>query len=347
MENLKVYGCGPTVYDNSHLGHARNYITTDLIIRTLRCHMNKNVRFVMNITDIDDKIIKKALETKQDWQEVAKKYEESFFEDMRKLNINYPDVIIRVSEVLSDIVEFIQTIIDNGFAYITEDGSVYFDSHSYVEKGYLLNYDEDEDYSEVSKTILQQKKNKQDFALWKGRSDTDIGFDVLYKYDGKTIESRGRPGWHIECSVMIHKTLGPDIDIHFGGIDLKFPHHYNERIQANAYYHPKFLPNNNLVWSPTFYHIGHLCIQGQKMSKSLKNFTSINEALKITSANQLRLMFMLHKWTDQMDFSDTALIQAKSLDQTIVNFVKRTQTYPFDRQYVKWNDDENNLDIFY
>jgi len=351
-EIIKMYVCGPTVYSDSHLGHARTYMIVDLINRVMTNLLNKKTFLVMNITDIDDKIIKKAAESNTDWMVVAKTYEKSFFDSMSKLNIKLPDTIIHVSDVLDKITEYIQKIIDNGFAYVTSDGSVYFDTDAYVKEGYyfagLVDDDESAYQSELPKTLLQQKRNKIDFALWKGRLVSEIGFNAEFSFGGQVIKSWGRPGWHIECSTMIHQTIGQDLDIHFGGIDLKFPHHHNERLQAHAYYHPKFKPDTNnstqyVEWSNNFHHVGHLCIKGLKMSKSLKNFTTIDEALKYITTNQLRWLFILHKWTDQMDFDDNTMEQAKNFDVMITNFFNRIVNYPFDKKNVTYKETEFGL----
>jgi len=211
-----------------------------------------------------------------------------------------------------------------------------------------------------------QKKHQQDFSLWKGRTNKEVGFDVEFVYDGEKFNSHGRPGWHIECNVMIHETIGSDLDIHFGGIDLKFPHHHNERLQAHAYYHPKYqskdrsedIESNQLIndeekqWTDKFLHIGHLCVIAknsdnqlvqQKMSKSLKNFTTIDEALNTISANQMRWMFSFHKWTDPMDFSEDTIAQAKQIDSVISNFFNRIINYPFDRLNIKYNEKEHEM----
>jgi cysteinyl-tRNA synthetase len=329
----------------------------DLINRTMISIMNLKTFLVMNITDIDNKIIKKAIEKNMDWKEIARIYEKSFFDSMAKLNVKLPNVIIRVTDSIPQIILYIQKIIDNGFAYVTTDGSVYFDSGAYVKQGYHFAdlFDEDESIyqSELSPLILLQKRNKKDFALWKGRNSKEVGFNVEFIYNETIIKSWGAPGWHIECSAMINETIGPNVDIHFGGIDLKFPHHHNESLQAHAFYHPKFKPDpnyppNNTHWVNEFMHIGHLCIKGSKMSKSLKNFTTIDEALQEISPNQLRWMFILHKWEDQMDYSDDTIAQAKAFDKVIMNFFNRVANYPFIRSSIVYIEKEFDLyDYFY
>ncbi len=362
-KTIQMYVCGPTVYDSSHLGHARTYVTVDLINRAMNQYGNKKTHLVMNITDIDDKIINRACEANDNWISIAKTYEKSFFNSMAKLNVKLPDVIIRVSDVMPKIISYIQKIIDNGFAYVTSDGSVYFDSEAYVSQGYshqdLIDEEESHYQSKLASVVLMQKRNKKDFALWKGRTPVEVGFETEFIIDNKTIKSYGRPGWHIECSAMIDDTIGPNLDIHFGGIDLKFPHHYNERLQAHAYYHPKFLPNGdnlNIQWATQFYHIGHLCtivknnnmeLVQEKMSKSLKNFITIDDALKSITSNQMRWMFVTHEWSNSMDYSNETVEHAKIFDTVINNFFNLITNYPFDRNFVTYKEKERILADFF
>jgi len=352
-KQLRMYVCGPTVYDHSHIGHARTYMTVDLIHRTMK-YLGSDTFLVMNITDIDDKIIQKAAETNTHWREVAKTYENSFFESMHKLKILYPHVIIRVSEVIREILEYIQVLIDKGFAYPTKDGSIYFDSEKYKEAGYeyvsgtTQEIDKElfpPEISEISENVenglRNTKKGSKDFALWKGRKSSEIGFPANFTFENRVVSCYGRPGWHIECSAMINETLGDSFDIHFGGIDLKFPHHYNENAQANAYHHPKCL---NQKWCGEFKHVGHLCIDGLKMSKSLKNFTTIDEILKYTSPNVLRWLFMKFKWTEQMNFSDETLKEAKLIDEQVLQLINKVQNFPFERKNIKFNSKEKDFE---
>ena len=377
---IKMYVCGPTVYDAAHLGHARTYVVVDILNRILTSIAGKNTLLVMNITDIDDKIINKAAELNVDWTEIAKKNEKLFFDSMAKLGVKLPDCIIRVSEVIPQIIAYVQQIIDNGFAYVTSDRSIYFDTDKYIKQGYKFQTDIDDDEQAYCTTLAPvirlQKRNKLDFALWKGRISSEVGFSAEFMFESNKIVSWGRPGWHIECSTMIHETIGPILDIHFGGIDLKFPHHYNERLQAHAYYHPKFAPTNNTdieicdhndhndcntrdthntsntpnthnQWASQFIHTGHLCIKGLKMSKSLKNFTTIDEALNNITSNQLRWMFMVHKWTDSMDFCPDTISQIKVFDNTIVNFFNRIVNYPFSITDVTYAEKDYGLLNYY
>lgn len=232
--------CGPTVYDHSHMGHARTYIGFDVIHRILTDYFGYNVFLAMNITDIDDKIIAKAIEAKSDFKDISRSMETEFFNDCRHLNIRPPNVITRVSEYIPEIKAFIQKIIDNGYAY-EQNGSVYFDvvkfskadDHSYA-KLEPTNIGDEEKLKEGEGALTAtdaalEKKDKKDFALWKKVKEGEPFWESDW--------GPGRPGWHIECSAMVHAIFNEfPIDVHSGGADLKFPHHDNEIAQSEAYY---------------------------------------------------------------------------------------------------------------
>lgn len=238
---------------------------------------------------------------------------------MEALNVRAPDIQTRVSEYIPEIIEYVQKIIDNGYAYAA-DGSVYFDTsrydghagHHYAKLEPWSKGDtaliEDGEGSLGSK--LEGKKSPSDFALWKTSKPGEPVWDSPW--------SQGRPGWHIECSVMAGAVLGENMDIHSGGVDLAFPHHDNEIAQAEAHYDCK-------QWVNYFLHAGHLHVEGQKMSKSLKNFITINEALKTYTARQLRLFFLLHQWDAKMDFKKSRMHETVILEQTIKNFFDNTK----------------------
>ncbi|KAG9009680.1 hypothetical protein FRB94_011685 [Tulasnella sp. JGI-2019a] len=462
--NVKWYNCGPTVYDAAHLGHARNYVSQDIIRRILVDYFGYDVHFVMNITDIDDKIIirarhnylidqlnaessslskslitqsseawskyftskvlarfspndrpktesaadvdaawlhvlekeksdekwwseakaadekftmhiaslrkaklgidaaQKALEANDTTQvqatqliesakdvlapyldakfgptltdpsisrTLAAYWEDEFYKDMSRLRIQPADTVTRVTEYVPEIVTFVERIVKNGYAYATDDGSVYFDTRKFdggkggavaeVKKG-----DEDKWNHFYAKLAPGKKGNKEaleegegaltsgaekrfpsDFALWKASKPGEPAWPSPW--------GPGRPGWHIECSVMASEILGEAMDIHSGGIDLTFPHHDNEMAQAEAYHDCK-------QWVNYFLHTGHLHIEGLKMSKSLKNFITIDDALAMHSARQLRLAFLGQLWSSPMDFKESTMQEVKARETAIDNF---------------------------
>jgi len=232
MNGRKVswYMCGPTVYDSAHLGHARTYIAFDMIKKIMRDYFGYDILLAMNITNIDDKIINRSNEVGEDFTKFAEKWENDFFEDMKMLNVELPDSITRVSEFVDIIIPFIQKIIDRGFAY-ESNGSVYFDTEAYRKSSHAygklapskvgdLELLKEGEGSRNAKDHDKDKKTPFDFALWKNSKPDEPKW--------KSPWGEGRPGWHIECSVMADKVLGYPIDIHSGGVDLKFPHHENE-----------------------------------------------------------------------------------------------------------------------
>ncbi|CAK5265381.1 unnamed protein product [Mycena citricolor] len=446
--HVKWYNCGPTVYDASHMGHARNYVSQDILRRIMTNYFGYDVHFVQNITDIDDKIIKRArqnhifdkfrdgttalsaeliaqvhdawrmhvrqqlkkglpatdvpaegsedacwprlveLSQNKDWKQecvrrdekfdmhfssasqtfaalqaarahlsaghtsgeaahklisdakdilapvldeqfkstvtdpsisrsLAAYWEGKFFEDMDRLNVLRPDTVTRVTEYVPEVVAFVEQIQKNGFAYESE-GSIYFDTEAF-DKNPNHDYAKLEPWSKGNRELLEDGEVKTrgalsqntsrrpaDFALWKASRPGEPSWPSPW--------GQGRPGWHIECSVMASAILGDNLDIHSGGVDLAFPHHDNEIAQSEAYH-------ENDSWVNYFLHSGHLHIEGLKMSKSLKNFITIDEILQRYTARQLRLGFLTQLWSAKVDFSDSLMAgEVRSVETTINNF---------------------------
>ncbi|XP_077867451.1 cysteine--tRNA ligase, cytoplasmic-like [Saccoglossus kowalevskii] len=436
------YSCGPTVYDASHMGHARSLHIFDILRRILSEYFNYDVVYCMNITDIDDKIIRRArqnylyeeykktvqcpMKLLQDVQPAVKVYqekllnetdpdkktmlekilkkvedgvtklkqylnndssqdnsviqkvledsrdvladwldaksghevtdnsifsllpkywEEEYHRDMASINVLPADVLTRVSDYIPEVVEYVKKIIDNGYGYVS-NGSVYFSvstfdndpNHSYAKLvpeavGDCKALEEGEGDLSISQDRLDEKKSQVDFAVWKKSKPGEPAWDSPW--------GKGRPGWHIECSVMASCILGESLDIHTGGFDLRFPHHDNELAQAEAYY-------GNDHWVRYFLHSGHLTIQGCKMSKSLKNFITIKDALENHTSRQLRLVFLLHSWKDTLDYSDNTMESAVQYEKfigefflTVKDILRNAADGP--EKFLKWGESELKL----
>ncbi|KAK5874458.1 hypothetical protein PBY51_019402 [Eleginops maclovinus] len=438
------YSCGPTVYDASHMGHARSYISFDILRRILKDYFKYDVLYCMNITDIDDKIIKRArqnhlleqykekqpqaaqilqdvlsargpfqanlasttdpdkkqmlermdaavtaalqplqaaMESKaaqevaqplaevllqsskdllSDWLDkqfgsqvtensifsiLPNYWEGEYHKDMEALNVLPPDVLTRVSEYVPEIVDFVNKVVSNGYGY-ESNGSVYFDTskfdgcphHSYAKLvpeavGDQKALQEGEGDLSISADRLGEKKSQNDFALWKASKPGEPSWDSPW--------GKGRPGWHIECSAMAGSILGESMDIHGGGFDLRFPHHDNELAQSEAFF-------ENDHWVRYFLHTGHLTIAGCKMSKSLKNFITIKDALAKNTARQLRLAFLMHSWKDTLDYSSNTMESAVQYEKFMNEFfltVKDIMRAPTDitGRYERWEAAELQL----
>ena len=299
-ETVKMYACGPTVYDESHLGHARMFIVWDVVQRYLK-HSGYEVIFVRNITDVDDKIINRAAEIGIHPDQLARRYIYSFWNDMKSLNVSLPHFEPRATEYITRMVTFIEELIQKGYAYESK-GDVYFEVSKFKEYGKLGKQNLEQLQSGARDQVRSQdelsslKRNPVDFALWKSASDKELHWQSPW--------GSGRPGWHLECSTMIKHVLGESIDIHVGGEDLIFPHHENEIAQSEAL-HGKPL-------SKYWMHNGFVQVSAEKMSKSLGNFSTIKELLKVYSPDTIRLLVLQTHYRNPIDFTQESLVAAKS-----------------------------------
>jgi cysteinyl-tRNA synthetase len=301
------YTCGPTVYDSSHIGHASCFLKLDIIQRVLRQHFKLNLVTVMNITDIDDKIIARSNALKISTKELAKQFEREFWRDLDALEISRPNCVMRVTENLDIIKEFIRKLVDNKKAYQAENGSVYFDVGAYGRYGKLQNLGEEDT---VSSTY---KKSNMDFALWKAAKQNEVYWESPW--------GPGRPGWHIECSALASHVFGSELDIHAGGIDLRFPHHENEEAQSCC------LHQKN-QWVNYWLHTGHLHLTDcEKMSKSLKNTITIGSLLETTTPQVFRMACLMSHYRSSMEFSFEFMSTASNVLKNYINFIDNCNSY--------------------
>ena len=302
---VKMYVCGPTVYNYIHLGNARPIVVFDTLARYFE-HKGMEVEFVQNFTDVDDKIINKSIEEGTSASEVSEKYIKYFFEDISKLNILESVKRPKVTENMAEIIEIIQKLIDNGFAY-EKDGDVYFEVKKYKDYGKLSNQKIEELELGARIDVSEIKKNPVDFALWKKKKDGEPFWESPW--------GQGRPGWHIECSAMAKKYLGDTFDIHGGGQDLVFPHHENEIAQSKCAYHGNF--------ANYWLHNGFIQINGDKMSKSLGNFFLLREILEKFSGNVVRLFILSTHYRKPINFSFENMEDTKKALQNIVKSMNK------------------------
>ena len=296
---VKMYVCGPTVYDYAHLGHARCYITWDVLYRYLK-FKGYDVTYCRNVTDVDDKILKKAEKENKTPEEVSQYWYKQFANSMQALNTLKPDIEPFATKTLGEMISIVKTLIEKGYAY-EANGDVYFRVKKFPNYGYLSKQPIDQLESGARIEVGEQKEDPLDFALWK--KDEKFGY--------KSPWGVGRPGWHIECSAMSRKYLGKTIDIHAGGADLIFPHHENEIAQSECANGCKFVN----YWL----HNGFVTINKEKMSKSLGNFLTIDDLLKKYDSNTIRFFILTNHYRMPVEFSDEALTSAQAGVKRMLN----------------------------
>ena len=311
-EHVRVYTCGPTVYNYAHIGNARPAVISDLLVRVLRCLYPK-VTYASNITDIDDKIIKASIETGVPISEITQKYEKIYNEDMNALGIINPDIQPHATDYIKPMISMINKNIENGKAYVS-DGHVLFDVGAFKSYGKLSGRDKDDQLAGSRVSVANYKKNPGDFILWKPSTDNQPGWDSPWGY--------GRPGWHLECSVMSEETLGIPFDIHCGGMDLIFPHHENEIAQTCGSCNEQLNPK---VYVKYWIHNALLNIDGEKMSKSLGNIIYIRDLLKKYDGEVLRLALLSGHYRHPLNFTDGTLKNAKGLLDRLYRVLKKNE----------------------
>ncbi len=299
-KHVKIYACGPTVYNYAHIGNARMAVVFDTFVRTLRFIFPK-VTYVSNITDIDDKIIEAAVEQNVEISVITKKFTKIYNEDMAKLNVLEPDVQPKATEYIPEMIDLIKELIEKDFAY-EKDGHVLFHVPNYENYGKLSNRIKDEQIAGSRVDVADFKKDPADFVLWKPSTDEQPGWDSPW--------GTGRPGWHTECSAMSEKTLGLPLDVHGGGRDLIFPHHENEIAQSCCTAAENSNPES---YAKYWMHNGFVTVDGEKMSKSLGNIISVNELTQKYHGEVIRLALLSTHYRQALDWNDNVIYQAKKL----------------------------------
>lgn len=304
-QKVRMYVCGPTVYDSCHVGHARSVVVFDVIVRFLRSQ-GFEVTYVRNFTDIDDKIINRANELGISATELAEKYIHEFYEDMDSLNVERATLEPRATGYIREIIGVIQRLIGKNMAYPV-DGDVYFSVESYPDYGKLSGRNLEDMEAGARVAVDERKKNPYDFALWKTAKPGEPSWDSPW--------GKGRPGWHIECTAMSSGLLGETIDIHGGGKDLVFPHHENEIAQSEAAFGKQFVK----YWV----HNGFVNINQEKMSKSLGNFLLIRDILKACHPETVRLFLLSNHYRSPIDFNEKAMEEASGALDRVYTFLER------------------------
>ena len=306
---INMYVCGMTIYDYCHIGHARTFFSFDVMVNFFK-YLNYEVNYVRNITDIDDKIIQKAKEEEVPFSLITDKFIKAMNDDFKALNIQPPSIEPKVSEHIEDILEMIENLESNNFAYSGKNSDVYFDIEKFPDYGKLSNRVQEDLDSGSRVEIDKNKKNPNDFVLWKKTSEEPT-------WDSKW--GRGRPGWHIECSAMSNKYLGNNFDIHGGGLDLKFPHHENEIAQSEC--------ANDSDFANYWIHVAPLNVDGKKMSKSLGNYLTIRDLLNDYHPEVLKTFFLLTHYRKPINFTASSINEAKNILDKLYESLKDAKKF--------------------
>ncbi len=331
---VKVYQCGPTVYNNAHIGNLKTSVVEDVIVRTLK-YLGYKVTTTMNITDVDDKTIRDSVAAGEKLRDFTRKYTGIFLDDLEKLKIELPENIQPVTELIPEMIRMIQTMLNRGFAYLADDGSIYYSIAKFKKYGNLAHLD----MSGMKQSVRidndeYEKDSAADFVLWKAwkSEDAENFWEQEFEVNKEKKKLKGRPGWHIECSACAMKYFGPQIDIHMGGEDLIFPHHQNEIAQTEACTGKQF--------SKYWIHSGHLMVDGKKMSKSLWNFYTLRDIEKKYPKEKrlfraIRMGFINGLYRDQINFSFSQLEKniatLKNIDETCKRLVRYQAEYSWIR----------------
>ncbi len=316
-KKISLYACGPTVYDNPHVGNARSLVVFDVLYRILKVLYRSNVTYVRNITDVDDKIIEASNKNKISIEEITKKVTNVFHENCKSLNCLKPSIEPKATEHIKGMIEMTASLISKGFAYENK-GHIYFSVNSFKDYGKLSNKNLDELKAGTRIEVSDLKKDPVDFVLWKPSKNEDPGWESPW--------GRGRPGWHLECSVMSEKYLGKNFDIHGGGLDLIFPHHENEIAQSCS-------NNNTKSFANYWVHNGFVTINREKMSKSLGNVITISDAVNKYSGQVVRLALLSAHYSQPLDWNDELLNSQQSILDKWYNLYseKKEDTFDIDK----------------
>lgn len=313
-DTVKMYVCGPTVYNRVHIGNARPVVVFDTLYRVLRT-LFSNVQYARNITDIDDKIMKAARENDEQIGDVTERYTQAFIDDMAELNNLQPTIVPYATDHIEEMISMVSRLVEKGHAYAAE-GHVLFAVQSMDDYGKLSNRSLEDMLAGARVEVAPYKKYAGDFVLWKPSSDEEPGWDSPW--------GRGRPGWHLECSAMIERHLGNSIDIHGGGRDLVFPHHENEIAQSQC-------AHDGQQFVRYWMHNGYINIDGEKMSKSLGNFRLVKDLLEHYRGEVIRFALLSAHYRSELNFSASLLDDAASALDTLYGFLRSAQNVPVDQ----------------